>query len=304
MISSLISLALLVLVIIAKWKVFEKAGQPGWKCLIPFYNIYVQGSFVFVNKTKAIIYIVLYAAFFVLYGITFGTAIASGNGTLVTTSSSISYSTTDVNPVLALLSFAVAIATFVYAIMFQIATAKSFGKGGGFAAGLIFLGFIFYPILGFSKDIYYIGPEGNPANGYNPYGQPMPGQQPYGQPPMPQDPYAAQQQNPYAAQQTPQQDPYAAQSNPYAAQQQPYAQPQPQQQQPNLQINPYASQQQQPAQNPYAAPQQNPYAAQPEQNPYAARQQPTQQPYMPDQQQPYAPDQQNQNPYTTWPPQQ
>jgi len=35
--------------------------------------------------------------------------------------------------------------------------AKSFGKGVGFALGLIFLGFIFYPILAFG-DAKYLGP--------------------------------------------------------------------------------------------------------------------------------------------------
>jgi len=30
--------------------------------------------------------------------------------------------------------------------------AKAYGKGDGFAIGLLFLGFIFYPMLGFGKD--------------------------------------------------------------------------------------------------------------------------------------------------------
>jgi hypothetical protein len=34
-------LALLVLFIAAYWRVFEKAGQPGWAVLIPFYNSYI-----------------------------------------------------------------------------------------------------------------------------------------------------------------------------------------------------------------------------------------------------------------------
>jgi hypothetical protein len=35
-------LAVVVVVIIGGWKVFEKAGQPGWAILIPLYNIYVM----------------------------------------------------------------------------------------------------------------------------------------------------------------------------------------------------------------------------------------------------------------------
>lgn len=37
----LFQLAIIILVLVANWKVFEKAGQPGWACLVPFYNIYI-----------------------------------------------------------------------------------------------------------------------------------------------------------------------------------------------------------------------------------------------------------------------
>jgi len=30
------------MMIAALWKVFSKAGQPGWACLIPFYNAYIM----------------------------------------------------------------------------------------------------------------------------------------------------------------------------------------------------------------------------------------------------------------------
>jgi hypothetical protein len=35
------SLALGVLAVIALWKIFEKAGEPGWGAIIPFYNAYL-----------------------------------------------------------------------------------------------------------------------------------------------------------------------------------------------------------------------------------------------------------------------
>ena len=38
----LISLAIGVLMLVAVWKVFAKAGEPGWASLIPFYNTYVE----------------------------------------------------------------------------------------------------------------------------------------------------------------------------------------------------------------------------------------------------------------------
>lgn len=37
----MVFLAVLVVLIIGCWKVFVKAGQPGWAILIPIYNIYV-----------------------------------------------------------------------------------------------------------------------------------------------------------------------------------------------------------------------------------------------------------------------
>jgi ABC-type sulfate transport system permease subunit len=46
----------------------------------------------------------------------------------------------------------------IVGIIVAIAIAKAFGKGGGFAVGLIFLPFIFYPILGFGSAAY-VGPK-------------------------------------------------------------------------------------------------------------------------------------------------
>jgi flagellar biogenesis protein FliO len=39
--TSLLILAFVLLVIISMWRVFERAGEPGWATLIPFYNMYV-----------------------------------------------------------------------------------------------------------------------------------------------------------------------------------------------------------------------------------------------------------------------
>jgi hypothetical protein len=39
--TSLLLLAAVLLTIAAIWKVFERAGEPGWAVLVPFYNVYV-----------------------------------------------------------------------------------------------------------------------------------------------------------------------------------------------------------------------------------------------------------------------
>ena len=47
---------------------------------------------------------------------------------------------------------------FVIIILIYIALAKNFGKGGGFAAGLLFLPFIFYPMLAWGDARYSAQP--------------------------------------------------------------------------------------------------------------------------------------------------
>jgi hypothetical protein len=37
----LIVIAICALMIVSVWKIFTKAGKPGWACLIPFYNFIV-----------------------------------------------------------------------------------------------------------------------------------------------------------------------------------------------------------------------------------------------------------------------
>jgi hypothetical protein len=37
----IVMLAIVVVLIIGLWKVFVKAGQPGWAVLVPFYNAYI-----------------------------------------------------------------------------------------------------------------------------------------------------------------------------------------------------------------------------------------------------------------------
>ena len=40
-VSLIISLLIALLMIVAMWKVFTKAGQPGWASIIPIYNLYI-----------------------------------------------------------------------------------------------------------------------------------------------------------------------------------------------------------------------------------------------------------------------
>ena len=54
--------------------------------------------------------------------------------------------------------FFIPLVNFIIGIIVPIDVARSFGKGVGFDVGLVFLPFIFYPILGFG-DARYQGPS-------------------------------------------------------------------------------------------------------------------------------------------------
>ena len=58
-----------------------------------------------------------------------------------------------------LLLLFIPIVGLIFSIILAIDIAQNFGKGVGFALGIIFLGFIFYPILGFGDARYQPTPR-------------------------------------------------------------------------------------------------------------------------------------------------
>jgi hypothetical protein len=95
-----------IILIAAAWRVFQKAGKPGWAVLIPFYNVIVLLEIV--GKPWWWLLLIIF--------------VPMGN--------------------------------FIWGIWTMNLLSKSFGKNEGFTAGLIFLPFIFYPILGFGNAEY------------------------------------------------------------------------------------------------------------------------------------------------------
>ena len=87
------------------WKVFTKAGQPGWGVLVPIYNAYLM------------------------------TKIAQ-------------------RPAWWVILMFIPVVNILVHVVLSMDIAKHFGKGAGFGVGLAFLGFIFYPILGFGGAQY------------------------------------------------------------------------------------------------------------------------------------------------------
>ena len=104
-IGGILYLAIIVLVIAGFWKVFTKAGKPGWAVIIPIYNLIVLLEI----TGKPIWWIIL---------------------------------------------LLIPVVNIVIIFIVYHALSTSFGKGVGFTFGLILLGFIFIPILGFGDATY------------------------------------------------------------------------------------------------------------------------------------------------------
>ena len=60
---TLLTLAIAVLGIVAMWKIFVKAGEPGWAAIIPFYNLYVLFKITWGNGWKFLFLLIPIANF-------------------------------------------------------------------------------------------------------------------------------------------------------------------------------------------------------------------------------------------------
>ena len=101
----LLYFAVIAFYIYCMWRIFVKAGKPGWAAIVPIYNILIE-----LEITRL--------------------------------------------PWWFLLLMFVPLANFVILIFVMLGLAKVFGKPTGFGLGLIFLSFIFLPMLAFGKDEY------------------------------------------------------------------------------------------------------------------------------------------------------
>ena len=54
---SMIFVAFYVLIIVAQWKIFVKAGQEGWKALIPIYNVVVLYKIIGLSPWLLLLYL-------------------------------------------------------------------------------------------------------------------------------------------------------------------------------------------------------------------------------------------------------
>ena len=60
---TLVAIAIYVLLIVAQWKIFEKAGEEGWKSLIPIYNMVVLFKIVGMSPWLLLIFLIAWIPF-------------------------------------------------------------------------------------------------------------------------------------------------------------------------------------------------------------------------------------------------
>lgn len=51
-------LAIIIFYVVAQWRMFEKAGKPGWACIVPIYNLIVMCEIGGVNPVLILLFLV------------------------------------------------------------------------------------------------------------------------------------------------------------------------------------------------------------------------------------------------------
>jgi len=119
---------------ICRWIVFQKAGHAGWKSLIPIYDTFVMLRIIQRPQWWGYLIVGLSIAQIVL------TYMQDGNADNTTS--------------LQFMSSIITIITFVFSVRITHGLSRSFGHSTGFTLGLLFLPYIFYPILAFGSSTY------------------------------------------------------------------------------------------------------------------------------------------------------
>ena len=78
---SIFVLVIAVLTLVAMWKIFVKAGKPGWACLIPFYNMYCMYDIAWGNGWLFLLTFITCVGFVFAIIMLFKLAKAFGQGT-------------------------------------------------------------------------------------------------------------------------------------------------------------------------------------------------------------------------------
>ncbi|MBQ3284706.1 MAG: hypothetical protein IJH40_03605 [Ruminococcus sp.] len=124
----IIVLLIYVLFVVAEWRILTKAGEKGWKALIPIYNIYVSHHIVGMSHAWFIAEVIIWVIeilFEVFEGIPDWIGLVFG--------------------------IAVGIFTLISELIHILKICTCFGKGTGFKIGMILIPDLFLLILAFGK---------------------------------------------------------------------------------------------------------------------------------------------------------
>lgn len=97
-------LAVIILMLVSMWKIFEKLGEDGWKSIIPIYNFIVLLQIVKWDLWKIIL-------------------------------------------------FFIPVVNIIFLFLLYNELGGKFGKGTGFTIGILFLPFVFLPLLAFNAEV-------------------------------------------------------------------------------------------------------------------------------------------------------
>jgi len=126
-----------IIVTVSQWRIYSKAGQPGWACIVPIYNVLVLLDII--RKPRLWLLYILVAA--VIQGIY----------------SSMTMDASDANTVpltLTILNGVASLVTLIIGIRMTHGISTAFGKQIGFTIGLLLLPIVFFPILAFGSATY------------------------------------------------------------------------------------------------------------------------------------------------------
>lgn len=143
----IVALVIAVLIIVATWIVFTKAGEPGWKCLIPIYNVYIEFKIAKnENFAKYLVITIVSSIISTISGGCWGYAVISGSGAVM---------------IVGAIAFLVAIVLWIWTLVIAYGMyadlAQAFGHERAFAWGLLLLNPIFICILAFENNTYRYG---------------------------------------------------------------------------------------------------------------------------------------------------
>ena len=134
----IVGLVIMFFLLVSFGRIFVKGGQSGWKVLLPIYNGYILYKIIW----KPVVWWILL-----------------GSGLLLAIYSLLRTETSGfLTVVYSVLVVVLLIVMMVLILWTQWKLAKSFGKGVGFAVGLLFLPVVFSLMLAFGSSVY-VGPR-------------------------------------------------------------------------------------------------------------------------------------------------